>query len=195
MKLKFIKAACAAMVMTLSSYANAIIITVGDGGRLPPVGSSGTFSSEINVIGDYDIEDLTITLFGLTHTFAQDLRISVTHNDDSIILHNSNGGSADFRGDYAFNSLFLNEYTAARGAGLVSSGQFRTSGLMTNNWDGQSAAGAWTLTILDPAAGDIGNLESWSIGVTPTNVSEPATLAMLGLGFMGLALRRLNKQG
>lgn len=52
------------------------------------------------------------------------------------------------------------------------------------------ATGDWRLYIADVAAGGEATLTSWSLSITgPTSVPEPSS-AMLGLGVLGLALRR-----
>jgi hypothetical protein len=53
-------------------------------------------------------------------------------------------------------------------------------------FNGENAAGTWTLFLSDRAASDVGTLEAWSIQFTP----EPATLSLLALGGLLLARRR-----
>jgi subtilisin-like proprotein convertase family protein len=71
----------------------------------------------------------------LAHTFTGDLEIRLSHGGVSEILWNREGGSNDdIRGQ-------------------LHAGQF----------EGLDAAGAWTLTVTDHAARDIGVLESWAV--------------------------------
>ena len=62
-------------------------------------------------------------------------------------------------------------------------------------FNGENAAGTWTLFASDRAIADVGRLNAWSIRFEGTAAApEPTTLALLFAGIAGLACRRKRRR-
>ena len=85
------------------------------------------------VIGSLSVE------LDITHTYAGDLEIILSHGSTDIVLWNQEGGSQD---------------------------DIRTT-LPAAAMTGQDAAGSWILKVVDHAAQDTGTLNRWALAITP----------------------------
>jgi subtilisin-like proprotein convertase family protein len=121
--------------------------------------ASGFVSDSINVGDSFAIADLDVRV-QVTHTFIGDLRIRLTNGVTTITLWeractlNDNFDiTFDDEGDAVFcatptTGVYL---PAGVGAGPLSA------------FDGQSAAGIWTIEVCDAANLDTGSLDSWEL--------------------------------
>lgn len=174
----------------------------GTGGPLPDL---STLSSTINVPDNFQIADASVMLNNLTHTWVGDLQISLQGpGGQTIDLVNrvgvppGAGDSSDYNGTYTFANAGANIWTTAAGlgsTGAIPSGTYAAttagSGAPTNGFNsfvGTFSAGNWTLRIQDFAGGDIGNLGSWKLTLTP--VPAPSAAALLGLAGLAATRRR-----
>jgi subtilisin-like proprotein convertase family protein len=152
---------------TTSSFSNMTPVAIPTG---PAV-----VSSTINVSGaDTFLWDVNVTTF-ITHTFAADLDITIQSPSGTIVtLTSDNGGSNDdvFNGtvwDDSANPGGQVPYTS--NDGLVTDHAYLNLTLASplvpeealGAFYGEDPNGVWTLTISDDAAGDGGNLSSWSL--------------------------------
>lgn len=129
-------------------------LVVSSGGGEPPVGEPKTYasgaaldipdgdergvSSVIEVPDALSIASLKVEL-DISHSYVGDLTVVVSHDGTPFALWDQAGGSAD---------------------------DIRQS-FEVSVFNGQSAAGTWTLQVVDHAAIDTGRLNRWALIVTP----------------------------
>lgn len=171
---------------------------------------NATVSSDIVVTDNFLVDDITITLFNLTHTWAGDLTATLTHLDSGAtrtlfvrvgFTGTGFGDSSDFGGNYAFNDGFANDlWAAAAAAGaaqIIPPGNYYASGAgsaapisLLAAFGGLNANGTWRLSITDSAAGDTGALGSWGLSFVKSPVPAPGVLALMGLAGLTAGRRR-----
>ncbi len=97
-------------------------------------------TSTIDVTEDLTIGSLQVRL-DVTHSYTGDLEIVLSHGGVSHTVWDREGGSSDdIQGTFDVSAF-----------------------------DGQSASGAWTLTVVDHANLDEGQVNSWAVIVTPAS--------------------------
>jgi subtilisin-like proprotein convertase family protein len=169
--------AAAFLASAIAGSASADTFTYnGSGGALADL---ATFSSPLIVPDTFSITDVDITLNSLTHTYFDDLHVVLQHGLTEVTLFSHQGGGSHPNGSFTFND------EAPVSPINIAGGSFRPSGLLSA-FDGANAAGEWTLRISDEAIGDIGNLGSWTLSLSSPGIPEPATWAMMILGFGGV---------
>ncbi len=133
--------------------------------RIPPLGTQGTTSDQITINDSRQILDVNVRL-DLTHTFDQDLRISLfSPAGTEVLLVNRRGGS----GDNFTGTILDDEAVTPIASGVAPfTGLFRPDAPLSA-FDGQSAAGVWTLVIVDTTALNDGALIGWSVELTLEN--------------------------
>lgn len=183
--------AATAMVAAMAASASsaATYSYDGSGGDLPDLVD---FSTVIAVPDAFTISDLNITLNDLTHSFWADLEIFLSHDGVTVALADDNGGGSDPNGTFTFDDEAAVDVGSINTAG----GSFRPLNALSA-FDGQSAAGVWTLRIRDDAGADAGALRSWNLTFTDgAAVPEPTTWALMIMGFgaAGAAMRRRRVQ-
>lgn len=167
----------------------------GVGGPIPDNNANG-ISIPINVSGILGpVGDVRVTV-PLTHTFAGDLRVTLTapNNAGRLILfaragyrRNANAGvSNNLVGTYTFTDSATNSFWSTLADGDVPAGSYRTSSagapslsahggcdtslsLAFAGLSGAQVNGNWTLNVADLASGDTGNVGNvlLSIDVEP----------------------------
>ncbi len=106
----------------------------------------------ITVPSAFTIADVNVDI-NLTHTYVSDLLVELeSPASTSVTLHNHSGLSSD---DVITNFDLLR---APDGPGAM------------DDFDGESAAGTWTLRLLDNYAADVGTLHCWTL-----NLAAPTT--------------------
>ncbi|HQZ72013.1 MAG TPA: hypothetical protein PK826_11895 [Anaerolineae bacterium] len=138
---------------------SAAVTAIPDSQLIPGLVQTVTVSGHPD---DCLVIDVNVPL-NITHTFAADLDVSLAHLGKSAILFDDICGSVDNV------SVVLDDDAAANiqgncatpvGQGLARKTE---SGSALNGFDRLAANGAWTLTVVDDALGDIGTLNSWGV--------------------------------
>ncbi|MCA9284615.1 MAG: hypothetical protein KDA22_05350 [Phycisphaerales bacterium] len=195
-----------AVAMMLAAAANAGLSYSGAGGTIPDSGA-GVFTSDIVVSDTGSLQDITVTLKSLNHTWIGDLIVTIEHVESGssqtlfsrVGKTNATtgvGDSSNLGGDYSFNDAFTGDLWAVAASGdtsfVIPSGDYFATGALSGAqvsllsvFGGIDIAGTWRLTISDNAAADTGDIGSWNLFLT---VPAPGALALLGLA--GLAPRR-----
>ena len=145
-----------------------------------------TFTVPANTV-TAGIQDLSVTITGLTHTWCGDVSISViTPGGITVPLvaragftgGTSQGDSSDYNGTYVFNDAATgNIWTAASAAGAtvaIAGGNYFPSVSLTgarqqldSAINGGAVAGTWTIRFADALNLDTGSFTSVSVDVVP----------------------------
>ena len=148
----------------------------------------GSASSTITVTGSGRVIDIN-ALLDISHTWDGDLVLTLTHGGTTVMLSNRNGGSGG--ADYTDTLFDDSAYTAITDGYAYApyTGPYRPEQALSA-FNDQDIGGDWTLTVTDMEEFDSGTINSWSLAA---QVPEPASLALFGLGMMGLAGSRRRR--
>jgi subtilisin-like proprotein convertase family protein len=157
-----------------------------------PDGAPAGVQTSMNITDDYEITDVNLRIDSLTHTFVGDLTFMVKgptgYGADffGVLGGLIDGGS----GDNLVNTVVDDEAVNDQLTEVAASAPFTKSYLPTMNapswvaagfptgpdaipqlsrFDGTSTLGTWTAVISDQFTQDTGQLQSWSLIVTPRN--------------------------
>jgi serine protease len=148
--------------------------------------SSNTYTNPTVVpISDYRWSYSTITIgpvgtlsdlnvkINVSHTYDSDLYVALRGPDGTeVILSYYRGGS----GDNYSNTVFDDQATTAIRYGFAPfAGTYKPDQLLSA-FNGKNAAGTWTLAIYDRATYDTGRINSWSLTVQSTSVTQIRTM-------------------
>ena len=206
-----------AIVVFIPRPAQATISTFtgsGSGFSIPDGNPTGAFS-DIVVADNFLINDITVGLSSLTHTWIGDLIATLTHIDTNTTVDLFNrvgrttGGDGDasiLNGSYNFNDAFTGDLWSVAISGgssfTIPSGDYFPTGAgssakvpMLTTISGLPSSGTWRLKISDDSAGGSGTLGSWSLNLQGSSpASVPGPLPLLGAGAAFGWSRRLRKR-
>ena len=179
------------------------------------IGPASVFPLTFNVSGLGAItSDVNLTLFGLNHTFADDVAIALEGPTGlRILLLTDAGGWSNFNGNYTFDQsgtvLASGNYgnfntviddsnpIAPSVHGFNPFTDLLTDGSSLAQFNGLDPNGIWKLWIADDSIGNDGSLTGATLSITAADapspaVPEPATWALMISGFalVGTAMRR-----
>lgn len=207
-----------AATLALEVCATAATLTFANTGAIsiPNSGIASPYPSNISVVGVSGlITKVTVSLFGLTHTFPGDIDILlVGPAGQNIVLMSDTGQSLDVTGiNLVFDDAAANFLPDE--AQLVS-GTFKptnfgagdvfpfpapaTSGSsLLSLFNGTNANGTWSLYVLDDLGGDRGSVSGgWDLTITDDEITgvipEPTTALLLGAGLIALVAARARRE-
>ncbi len=145
---------------------------IGTTGPIADV-STQTFTATVAgvVLPLWDI-DLNVAI---THTYAADLDISLTSPLGTVCDVTSDNGAYfnDVFNGTLFDDQSLNSVVSYAYVDLVAAPDLRPEVSMNSTFIGENPNGVWTLTIVDDANVDVGNLSAFSLTVTDGTVVPP----------------------
>jgi subtilisin-like proprotein convertase family protein len=196
MKFKSICLSIAALFAIGLSSAGAAPISLSGSTNVPVViNDNATATSTLNFGTHGTILDVN-ALLNITHSYDYDLVLALTHAATTVLLSSHQGGSGGQ--DYT-DTLFDDQAAVAIDAGFAYApytGSFKPQQALAA-FIGQDLFGDWTLSVADSETGDTGVLNRWSLSASvepvAASVPEPATLALFGLGMLGLFGTRRRK--
>jgi hypothetical protein len=197
MNLKMLKMTIASLVLSVSGFANANLVLQADLSVENTITLTATSGTSLATVSGFDT-----TGFYLADFFDSELIIL-----DTLISGNLTSASNTSDGTpllfSASNSVGLNVWTFTDDTDMLfTAGELAFSGQASWTTDAASYVsalnGAQSGNVYAPAISDddIANaalIGSWEV-IGATDVPEPSTLAILGLGLMGLASRKFKKQ-
>ncbi len=176
-----------ASAQTVTQYSNTTIGAITD----VNCGTAAQVTRTFSVPTSYIVGDVNLGVL-LTHTYRSDLRITLqSPAGTTVAVMTNTAGSGD-----NLNDLFDDEAAAliATHNGTVTdpiiptpppySHSFRPTAALSA-FDGQNAAGTWTMIICDSVAQDVGNFSRADLFITSTSLSVTKVSTVISDGVSG----------
>jgi uncharacterized repeat protein (TIGR01451 family) len=172
---------------TVNQYSNTTTGAITD----VNCGTASQISRTFNVPTSYIVGDVNLGVF-LTHTYRSDLQITLrSPAGTTVAIMTNTAGSGD-----NLNDLFDDEAATAISAHNATvtdpvtpvpppySHSFKPTAVLSA-FDGQNAAGTWTMIICDSVAQDVGNFSRADLTITSTSLSVVKTSSTISDGVSG----------
>ena len=207
-----------AATLALEVCATAATLTFANTGAIsiPTSGIASPYPSNISTSGFTGlITKVTVSLFGLTHTFPRDIDILlVGPAGQNIILMSDTGVNFNVTGinlvfdDAAANSLpdFAQLVSGTfKPTNFFSPDAFPapaptpSSSSLLSFFNGTNPNGTWSLYVVDDTAADSGSISGgWGLTITDDAntgaIPEPTTALLLGAGLIALVAARARRE-
>jgi uncharacterized repeat protein (TIGR01451 family) len=175
-----------AKAQTVFQYSNSTTGAITD----VNCGTAGQITRTFTVPTSYIVGDVNLGV-ALTHTYRSDLRITLqSPAGTTVAIMTNTGGSGDNLHDLfddeaaALISTHNATATDPTTAAPPYSHSFRPTAALSA-FDGQNAAGTWTMVICDSVAVDVGNFTRADLYITSTSLSVTKTSSVISDGISG----------
>lgn len=154
----------------ISSQRNLII--TGIGGNIPDNDLNGFSSSYTETTSNFIIDDISLTLLGLSHDYSVQLQLFLSLDGQSTGSIINTGGSARLNGNYRWKDGASNIMNSPAGADFPP-GEWRPASDLLPVFKGRPAAGYWVVKVVDRASGNLGTFSSWRVELLEKACTSP----------------------